>query len=70
MIKFVTSQMLQSEEIGKQLMIQGQLQLVIFFANVLKPKTRNGNGSSGNWLKGINGDNYLWFILPFVKKKT
>jgi hypothetical protein len=48
MTKFITFQMLQSKEKGKQMMIQGQLQLVVLFANVLKPKTIDGNGSSGN----------------------
>jgi len=48
MTKFITSQMLQSEEKGKQMMIQGQLQLVVLFANVLKPKTIDGSGGSGN----------------------
>jgi hypothetical protein len=51
MIKFITSQMLQSEENGKQLMIQGQLQLVILFTDVLKLKTTYGSGSSGNSLE-------------------
>ncbi len=48
MTKFITSQMLQSEEKCKQMMIQGQLHLVALFTNVLKPNTTNGNGSSGN----------------------
>jgi hypothetical protein len=48
MTKFITSQMLQSEEKGKQMMIQGQLQLVVLFANVLKSDTIDGSGSSGN----------------------
>jgi hypothetical protein len=50
MIKSIISQMLQSEENGKQLTIQGQLQLVILFANVLKLKTTYSSGSSGNSL--------------------
>ncbi len=29
-------------------MIQGQLQLVVLFTNVLKPKTIGGSGSNGN----------------------
>jgi hypothetical protein len=29
-------------------MIQGQLQLVALFADVLKPETINGSGSNGN----------------------
>jgi hypothetical protein len=48
MIKFITFQMLQSEENGKQMMIQGQLQMVVLFIDVLKPKTIDGSGSSGN----------------------
>ncbi len=48
MTKFITSQMLQSEKKGKQMMIQGQLQSVVLFANVLKPKTTDGSGSNGN----------------------
>jgi len=48
MTKFITPQMLQNEDNGKQMMIQGQLQLAILFTNVLKPKTIDGNGSSGN----------------------
>jgi hypothetical protein len=48
MTKFVTSQMLQNEKKGKQMMIQGQLQLVALFIDVLKPKTSYGNGSIGN----------------------
>ncbi len=48
MTKFITSQMLQGEEKGKQMMIQGQLQLVVLFVDVLKPETINGSGSSGN----------------------
>jgi len=48
MIKFITFQMLQSEENGKQMMIQGQLQMVVLFRDVLKPKTIDGSGSSGN----------------------
>jgi len=48
MIKFITFQMLQNEDNGKQMMIQGQLQLAILFINVLKLKTINGNGSCGN----------------------
>jgi len=48
MIKFITFQMLQNEDNGKQMMIQGQLQLAILFVNVLKLKTINGNGSCGN----------------------
>ncbi len=48
MIKFITFQMLQSEENGKQTMIQGQLQMVLLFIDVLKPKTIDGSGSSGN----------------------
>jgi hypothetical protein len=48
MIKFVTSQMLQNEDNGKQMMIQGQLQLVILFVDMLKLKTTNGSRSSGN----------------------
>jgi hypothetical protein len=51
-------------------MIQGQLQLAILFTDVLKPKTIDGNGSSGNWSKGINNDNWLWFVFPFVRIKT
>jgi hypothetical protein len=48
MIKFITFQLLQSEEKGKQMMIQGQLQMVALFIDVLKPKTIDGSGSSGN----------------------
>ncbi len=48
MTKFITPQMLQNEDNGKQMMIQGQLQLAILFTDVLKPKTIDGNGSSGN----------------------
>jgi len=48
MTKFITFQMLQNEEKCKQMMIQGQLQLVALFINVLKQKTTNGSGSSGN----------------------
>jgi hypothetical protein len=48
MIKFITFQMLQNEDNGKQMMIQGQLQLAILFVNVLKLKTIDGNGSCGN----------------------
>jgi hypothetical protein len=48
MIKFNTFQMLQSEENGKQMMIQGQLLMVVLFINVLKPKTIDGSGSNGN----------------------
>ncbi len=44
MTKFITCQMLQSEINGKQMMIQGQLQLATLFANVLKPKTIDGSG--------------------------
>jgi len=47
-IKFITFQMLQNEDNGKQMMIQGQLQLAILFVNVLKLKTIDGNGSCGN----------------------
>lgn len=43
--------MLQSEENGKQMMIQGQLQMVVLFIDAFKPKTIDGSGSSGNWLK-------------------
>ncbi len=57
MTKFITFQMLQSKEKGKQMMIQGQLQLVVLFADVLKPKTIDGNGSSGNCLEGTSYDN-------------
>jgi hypothetical protein len=57
MAKFITFQMLQSEEKGKQMMIQGQLQLVVLFLNVLKPKTIDDSGSSGNCLKGTSYDN-------------
>jgi hypothetical protein len=39
MTKFITSQMLQSEENKKQMMIQDQLQLVVLSTNVLKPNT-------------------------------
>jgi hypothetical protein len=45
--KFITSQMLQNENNGKQMMIRG-LQLVISFSNVLKLKITNGNGSNDN----------------------
>ncbi len=48
MIKFITFQMLQSEENGKQMMIQGQLQMVVLFIDAFKPKTIDGSGSSGN----------------------
>jgi hypothetical protein len=48
MTKFITFQVLQSEEKGKQMMIQGQLQLVVLFLNVLKPKIIDDSGSSGN----------------------
>jgi hypothetical protein len=48
MIKFITFQMLQSEKNGKQKMIQGQLQMVVLFIDVLKPKTTVGSDSSGN----------------------
>jgi hypothetical protein len=51
-------------------MIQGQLQLVVLFTNVLKPKTIGGSGSNGNWLERINNDNWLWFTFPFVGIKT
>ncbi len=53
--KFITSQMLQNENNGKQMMIRG-LQLVISFSNVLKLKITNGNGSNDNWLEGNNND--------------
>jgi len=48
MTKFITSQMLQSEENGKQMIIQSQLYLAALFADVLKPKTIDDNGSNGN----------------------
>ncbi len=48
MIEFNTFQMLQSEKNGKQMMMQGQLQMVALFIELLKPKTTNGSGSSGN----------------------
>jgi len=47
-IKFITFQMLQNEDNGKQMMIQGQLQLAILFVNVLKLKIVDGSGRSGN----------------------
>jgi hypothetical protein len=48
MTKFIRSQMLQNEENGKQIMIQGQLHLDVLFADVLNSKTTNGSASSGN----------------------
>ncbi len=36
--------MLQSEDNEKKMMIQGQLELDVLFANVLKPKTIDDNG--------------------------
>jgi hypothetical protein len=44
MTKFITCQMLQSEDNEKKMMIQGQLELDALFANVLKPKTIDDNG--------------------------
>ncbi len=42
------SQMQQSEENEKKMMVQRQLQMVNLFANVLKGRITNGSDSSGN----------------------
>jgi hypothetical protein len=48
MTKFVKSQLLQIEKNGKQMIVQGQLQMNAFFGTVLKTRTTNGSGGSDN----------------------
>jgi hypothetical protein len=46
--KFIKSQLLQIENNGKQMIVQGQLQMNVFFGTVLKKRTTNGSGGSDN----------------------
>ncbi len=46
--KFIKSQLLQIEKNGKQMIVQGQLQMNVFFGTVLKKRTTNGSGGSDN----------------------
>ncbi len=46
--KLIKSQLLQIEKKGKQMIVQGQLQMNAFFGTVLKTRTTNGNGGSDN----------------------
>jgi hypothetical protein len=48
MTKFIKSQLLQIEKNGKQMIVQGQLQMNAFFGTVLKTRTTNGSGGSDN----------------------
>jgi hypothetical protein len=38
MTKDITTQILENEQAGKKLLLEGQLQMVVLFAKVLKPK--------------------------------
>jgi hypothetical protein len=49
-------------------MIQGQLQLAIMFTNVLKLKTIDGIGNSGNWLEWTSNNMTLICISIYGNK--
>ncbi len=42
---------------------------IVSKANVLKAKTIDGSGSSGNWLEKTSSDNWLLFVFPCVRKR-
>ncbi len=42
MTKEIMTQILKNEYVGKKLLLKGQLQMVAFFAKVLKPKDPKG----------------------------
>jgi len=50
MTKKITTQILDSEQIGKKLLLEGQLQMDVFLVEVLKPKdpTRPSSSTSGS----------------------
>jgi hypothetical protein len=38
MTKEITTQILKSEQVGRKLLLEGQLQMVVLFVEVLKPR--------------------------------
>jgi hypothetical protein len=46
MTKEITNQILKIEQVGKKLLLEGQLQMATFFAKVLKPKDPTWPSSS------------------------
>jgi hypothetical protein len=40
--KEITTQILESEQVGRKLLLDGQLQMVVIFAEILKPRNPAG----------------------------
>jgi hypothetical protein len=50
MTKEIMTQILKSEQVGRKLLLKGQLQIIVFFNEVLKPQnpTRPSSSTCGN----------------------